>query len=106
VDVRARVHRYRTEVHRLTLPLPAVPYPTFLREDCGRQFNLTRRDVFPFDQLPSEDIATSLMCCSLTILGERAQTTTRRTPRASPVRVVAGGSDVDRKLLMAETLTA
>jgi hypothetical protein len=39
-------------------------------------------------------------------LGERAQTTTRRTPRASPVRVLAGGSDVDRMLLMAETLTA
>jgi hypothetical protein len=38
-------------------------------------------------------------------LGERAQTTARRTPRASPVRVLADGSDVDRKLLM-ETLTA
>ena len=37
--------------------------------------------------------------CSSTLMVRRSQPT-------SPVRVLAGGSDVDRKLLMAETLAA
>jgi hypothetical protein len=39
-------------------------------------------------------------------LGEREQTTTGERHAHPLVRVLAGGSDVDRKLLMAETLAA
>jgi hypothetical protein len=46
------------------------------------------------------------MCGSLTISANARRRQYGERHAHSPVRVLAGGSDVDRKLLMAETLAA
>ena len=65
-----------------------------------------RRSEISFAQLPSGDIAARLMCRSL-LISANARRRQQGERHAHPlVRVLAGGSDVDRKLLMAETQAA